>query len=39
MANLVGKKYVCSTCGSEFLVTKAGSGTLTCCNRPMDVKK
>lgn len=38
LANQVGKRYVCSVCGSEFLVTKGGSGTLTCCNQPMNLK-
>ncbi|HZU78099.1 MAG TPA: hypothetical protein VFA70_15130 [Dehalococcoidia bacterium] len=24
--NKVGKRYVCGVCGSEFIVTKAGTG-------------
>jgi len=39
MANQIGKKYVCSKCGSEFIVTKGGNGQVTCCGKPMDVKK
>lgn len=38
MANQVGKRYICATCGSEFLVTKGGGGALTCCNQPMALK-
>ena len=33
-----GKRYICSQCGTEFIVTKAGSGDLTCCNQPMATK-
>ena len=38
MANQVGKRYMCTKCGSEFIVTKAGVGELTCCNQPMQLK-
>lgn len=38
MANQTGKKYICKKCGSEFIVTKAGKGTLTCCGQPMSLK-
>ena len=38
MANETGKRYVCDTCGSEFIVTKGGSGALTCCNQPTHLK-
>jgi len=38
MANQTGKKYICKKCGSEFIVTKAGKGTLTCCGQPMALK-
>jgi hypothetical protein len=27
--NQVGKRYNCSVCGSEFIVTKAGTGQST----------
>lgn len=38
MANQMGKRYVCAVCGSELLVTKGGSGALTCCGQPMQQK-
>ncbi len=38
MANLAGKRYVCNTCGSEFIVTKAGEGQLACHGKPMEIK-
>jgi len=39
MANQVGKRYVCTKCGSEFIVTKGSEGTLNCCGQPMGLKK
>jgi desulfoferrodoxin-like iron-binding protein len=39
MANQIGKRYVCKKCGSEFIVTRAGDGTVTCCGQPMELKK
>ena len=39
MANQVGKRYRCSKCDSEFIVTRAGEGTLSCCGQPMELKK
>jgi desulfoferrodoxin-like iron-binding protein len=39
MPNLIGKKYQCTKCGTEFIVTKAGNGTITCCGQPMELKK
>ena len=39
MANEVGKRYQCEKCGSEFIVTKAGEGSLNCCGQPMTIKK
>jgi desulfoferrodoxin-like iron-binding protein len=38
MANQSGKRYVCATCGTEMLVTKAGEGTLTCCGAEMQIR-
>lgn len=38
MANLAGKRYVCTVCGSEFIVTKAGDGQLSCHGRPLEIK-
>jgi desulfoferrodoxin-like iron-binding protein len=34
-----GKTYVCRICGQEVEVTKAGMGTLVCCNQPMQIKE
>ncbi len=39
MANEMGKRYICKKCNSEFIVTKAGNGTLSCCGQPMEIKK
>ena len=39
MANQLGKMYVCSKCGSQFIVTKAGDGTIKCCGQEMELKK
>ena len=38
MANQRGKRYLCASCGTEMLVTKAGAGTLACCGQPMDMR-
>ncbi|MBI2886135.1 MAG: desulfoferrodoxin [Chloroflexi bacterium] len=29
---------MCTVCGSEFIVTKAGAGELHCCDKPMQMK-
>jgi desulfoferrodoxin-like iron-binding protein len=34
-----GKIYVCGLCGQEVKVTKAGAGTLVCCDQPMVLKE
>ncbi len=39
MANQIGKRYNCTKCGSEFIVTKAGNGEINCCSQPMELKK
>ena len=39
MANQVGKRYICTKCGSEFIVTRGGEGTPICCVQPMELKK
>jgi hypothetical protein len=39
MANVVGKRYRCPKCNSEFIVTKGGTGTVQCCGQPMEQKK
>lgn len=38
MAMQQGKRYKCVNCGSEVLVTKAGTGTLKCCGEEMQKK-
>ena len=38
MPNETGKRYTCSKCGSEFLVTRGGDGRMKCCNRPIPLK-
>ena len=39
MANQIGKRYICKKCGTEFVVTRPGEGTLSCCGQPMELKK
>ncbi|MSQ33739.1 MAG: desulfoferrodoxin [Dehalococcoidia bacterium] len=39
MANDTGKRYQCTKCGSELIVTKGGAGSMTCCSQPMQIKK
>ena len=39
MTNQIGKRYLCAKCGSEFIVTKGGEGTVTCHGQPMELKK
>lgn len=39
MTNQVGKRYICTKCGSEFIVTRGGTGTLKCCGQPMELKQ
>jgi len=39
MPTQLGKIYLCGQCGSQFIVTKAGTGELTCCGKPMEQKK
>ncbi|MCE5263058.1 MAG: desulfoferrodoxin [Deltaproteobacteria bacterium] len=39
MANQAGKRYVCTKCGAEHIVTRPGGGTLSCCGQPMEIKK
>jgi hypothetical protein len=37
MANQMGKRYVCSECEATVLVTKAGSGELSCHGVVMEI--
>jgi len=39
MANETGKRYTCTTCGAEYIVTRGGDGTLSCHGKPMEQKK
>jgi ribosomal protein L37AE/L43A len=39
MANLIGKRYVCTNCGSKFIVTRGGDGMIQCCGKPMELEK
>ena len=39
MANQVGKRYECTVCGAEFIVTRGGKGELSCCGKKMEIKK
>jgi len=39
MANQIGKRYCCSKCGAEIIVTKGGDGAIQCCGQPMELKK
>ncbi|MFC1929274.1 hypothetical protein ACFLW6_00155 [Chloroflexota bacterium] len=39
MPSQLGKRCKCQVCGSEALSTKAGEGTLTCCEKEMEVQE
>lgn len=39
MPTELGKRYICTVCNSEMIVTKKGTGTLSCCEKPMELKK
>lgn len=39
MANQTGKRYICTECNAEYIVTRGGEGTLSCCEKPMEQKK
>ena len=38
MANETGKRYFCSNCNSEFVVTRGADGTIKCCGKPLTKK-
>ena len=38
MANEMGKRYRCAKCGTELIVTRAGTGKVICCKQPMEKK-
>jgi len=37
VANQLGKRFKCETCGSEVLCTKAGEGIAQCCGNDMEL--
>lgn len=39
MSNQLGKRLVCTECGSEVMCIKSGNGTVQCCNKDMEIKK
>ena len=39
MANQLGKLYGCAKCGAQVIVTKGGTGAVTCCGVAMEQKK
>jgi hypothetical protein len=38
MANQLGKRYQCPTCGTVTLCTKAGEGAVACCEAEMALQ-
>lgn len=38
MANQLGKRFLCETCGTQVLCTKAGEGTIQCCGKDMELQ-
>ena len=39
MANELGKRYNCETCGSSVLCTKGGEGVILCCAAEMELQE
>ncbi len=39
MANEIGKRYRCTKCSSEVIITRGGKGGVKCCGQPMELKK
>jgi len=39
MANQLGKRYLCDTCGTEVLCNKPGTGAVECCGQEMKLKE
>jgi len=35
VANLLGKRMTCPSCGAQVLVTKGGEGSVQCCDNAM----
>lgn len=39
MANQLGRRYECKVCGTIALCTKAGNGTVICCEAEMAIQE
>lgn len=39
MANELGKRYQCPSCGTQILCTKAGEGAICCCEQEMEIQQ
>lgn len=39
MPNQLGRRYECQVCGTIVLCTKAGNGTIYCCEQEMVVQQ
>lgn len=39
MANQLGKRYRCQSCGTEILCTKTSEGVVTCCDHEMEIQE
>ena len=39
MANQLGRRYECDSCGSTVLCTKAGEGTIKCHGSEMELQQ
>ncbi|MDT7943355.1 MAG: hypothetical protein RQ985_02250 [Dehalococcoidia bacterium] len=37
MANQLGKRYRCNTCGTEVLCIRPGDGSVECCGAAMEL--
>ena len=37
--NQLGKRFRCEVCGTEVLCTKAGEGSVICCDKEMTVQE
>ncbi len=39
MATKSGDMTICMVCGAEYVATKGGEGTVTCCGKPVEPKR
>jgi len=39
MANQLGRRYECDSCGTTVLCTKAGDGVIRCCGSDMELQQ